>query len=80
VPREWAVVSPGHAQAGESLTDPVGSALKVRGHAARRALVWDFAFPSSSSSSCTRPLHSEFFHIRNSAAARAFGPPKTLLP
>jgi hypothetical protein len=45
-------------RAGESLADTVGPELKVRGRAgplktARRALVQDFAFPSSSSSSRT---------------------------
>jgi hypothetical protein len=73
-------------QAGESLADTVGPALKVRGHAAPfkttcRALVWDFAFLSSSSSSSrTRPLRSEIFRIRDSTAACASSPPKTLLP
>jgi hypothetical protein len=72
------------AQVGESLADTVGPELKVRGRAnpfkiARRALIWDFAFPSSSSSSRTHPLRSEIFRVLNSAAACASSPPKTLL-
>jgi hypothetical protein len=55
---------------GENLADTTGPVLKVRGRiypfkTARRALVRDFAFPSSSRA-C--PLLSEFFHIRNATA------------
>jgi hypothetical protein len=60
------------ARADESLTDTAGPTLKVRGRArpfktACRALVRDFAFPSSSSSRAF-PLLLEFFRIRNATA------------
>jgi hypothetical protein len=82
--REWAVVSSRHARVGESLADTVGPTLNVRGRVcpfktACRVLVWDFAFPSSSST-CTCPLRSEFFRIRGATAPCASSPPKTPLP
>jgi hypothetical protein len=82
--REWAVVSLGRARVGESLADTAGPTSKVRGRVrpfktARRALVRDFAFPSSSSFRAC-PLLSKFFRIRNATTPCASSPPKTPLP
>jgi hypothetical protein len=71
------------ARVGGSPTETAGPASKVRGRdcpfkTACRALVRDFAFPSSSSSHAC-PLRFEFFRISNTTALCASSPPKTPL-